>query len=158
MIFDEKFIIALAFFVCVGLIVKFSKKNFSKFLSNTKNAICKKISDVEESFDDLKFKIVKLKNEKITLVEKSKKDINEAENEKTFLIDEARKKSDHLFQNTIENQKIANERIKNESKKSLEKVSWNSAKQNLIQSLGEERVTDLHHNIINNILKDTLND
>ncbi len=158
MVFDEKFIIALAFFVCVGLIVKFSKKNFSKFLSNTKNAICKKISDVEDSFDDLKFKISKLKDEKFLLVEKSKKDIDAAENEKNFLIEEARKKSDQLFQNTIENQKVANERIKNESKKSLEKVSWDSAKQNLTQSLREEKVEDIHHNIINNILKDALND
>ena len=160
MIFDEKFIIALAFFVCVGLIIKLSRKNFLKFLSNTRASICEKISDVENIFNDVKLKISKLNDEKIALEDKHNKAIEATESEKAFLIEDAKKKSNQLFNNAIENQKIINERIKNESKKHLEKISWDSAKQNLTQNLVDniEKTKDTHEDIINNLLNRALND
>jgi F0F1-type ATP synthase membrane subunit b/b' len=159
MTFDAQFIIALAFFVCVGLIIKFSKDGFSKFLLNTKNAICENINNVENIFDDLRLKISSLKDEQLALKEKNKKSIEDAEREKEFIVQNAQKKSEQLMNSAIENQKITNERIKNESKKYFERISWDSAKQNLTQNLVErvEKVTDLHQDIINNFLEDALN-
>jgi F0F1-type ATP synthase membrane subunit b/b' len=160
MIFDEKFIIALAFFVCVGLIIKFSRKNFSKFLLNTKNSICETIDNIENNLIELKSKISQLNNEKEELKQKSKNDIHLSEKEKIFLIENAQKKSEQLIKNTIDNQNLTNERIIKESKKSLEKISWDAAKENLIQNLVIDinKNQEIHDNIINNILNETLND
>lgn len=160
MIFDEKFIIALAFFVCLGLIVKFSKNSFSKFLSSTKNSICNSIDNVENSLSDLKLKIAKLKDDKISLNAKHVSSIRDAENQRDFLLTEAEKKSKNLFENAINNQKNTNERIKNESLKSFEKISWDSAKEKLVKDLTNDvdSASQTHKNIINKILNEAINE
>ncbi len=154
MMFDEKAIIALAFFVCLGLIIKFSKNGVSRFLSSSRDEICKKLDDNQNILDELKIKVANLEDEKVSLIAKNVRNITNAENEKVFLINQAKKKADELLNSAIENQKNYNNSIKNQSLQSFERISWDSAKETLIKNLTENPDSEVHEQIIDKILSE----
>ena len=84
--FDEKAIVALAFFVCVGLIIKFFGKNFINFLSTKQNEISQNITKVENKLNLANKKIQDIKLDEKNILEKNAALIENAKREKDLLL------------------------------------------------------------------------
>jgi F0F1-type ATP synthase membrane subunit b/b' len=150
--FDERAVIAIAFFVCVGLIVKFFKASFLEFLSNKKHQIISSIENVELKLENLDKKFSHAQSTEKNLLEKNKKLLLSAQKEKEFLISEAEKKSASSLNEAVENKKHLNSKILTEVETNIATVSVLAPIELITQELQNSKDSSLHHEMIDKIL------
>ena len=165
--FDEKAIVALAFFVCVGLIIKFFGKNFINFLSEKQNEISQNITSVENKLNIANQKIQNIKLNEENILEKNAALIENAKREKDFIIQNSEEKSAMLLNESVENQKLLNQKrkrynfenetksiqISNDQKIQINKLFNKKIEQNELKSCvkdvtNEENKIDINFNLI----------
>ncbi len=155
--FDEKAIVALAFFVCVGLIIKFFGKNFINFLSTKQNEISQNITKVENKLNLANKKIQDIKLDEKNILEKNAALIENAKREKDFIIQSTEEKSAMLLNESVENQKLLNQKILNETNDLFSKIPLNAALEAIKIELGKADNLDIQKNLIDNALDNALN-
>lgn len=158
--FDASMVVAIAFFICVGLIIKFGGKKINSALNCKKQNILNDLSSIENRMQDLQNEEAQLHEQEKQIKNSAYESIAEAENEKKFIIEKSKQNASYNLEQKINQQKILNEKIKISTDETLNKISWNASVDLLKNSLiGDQFGTNeniaAHNLIINNILSKT---
>jgi F0F1-type ATP synthase membrane subunit b/b' len=155
---DEKGFIAIAFFVCIGLILKFFGKTIISSLNAKKNCINgglysieNQLKSSEKEFEDLTKEEKNIKNFANTLVKNT-------EQERISSLEKFKKDLDLETQKKIAKQKKLNEELHSEFQNEFSKISWNASKDLLKiklvgEEFGSEKNKKIHQDLVNKFLK-----
>jgi F0F1-type ATP synthase membrane subunit b/b' len=153
---DAQLIVALAFFVCIGLIIKFFGKSFAGFVSSKQNEISQNIIDTENKFDLAAQKIQDIRGQEDDILKKNSILIENAKKEKEFIVDSTTKKSEALLAEAIKNQKLINKKIINETNDSFSKIPLNAAWESIKIELSKSDNYNIQKNFIDQLLDEVL--
>lgn len=156
--FDEKAIVALAFFICIGLIVKFFGKSIIDFLSNKQKEIIGDIDQAENQLNTLLKTKEELFNQKNTIIQRNRDLDISTEKEKNFIIDNAKNKSEELLNCAVQNQKAVNKRVFDDILEGFLEVPFETAVKVVSNLLLEKNNISLQNQLIDNILDEALED
>ena len=154
--FDEKAIIALAFFTCIGLIVKFFGKSFIEFLKSKRNEIMNVISKTENQFDSMIKTIEDLKKQEQFVNERNKTLDETTEKEIQFILGNAEKNSQDSLKISLQNQKLIIKRLSVEVEDSFSKMPFDVSKQVITNLFLQPNNLNLQHEVINTALDSIL--
>lgn len=155
---DEKGFIAIAFFVCVGLIVKFFGKTIISSLNSKKKCINDSLQLIEEKLQSQEKEYENLLKEEKNIKSFANTLVRNTEQEKISSLEKFKKDLDLETQNKIQKQKNLNEKIQSSFQNEFDKIAWNASKDLLkMKLIGDEIENEknqkIHHDLINKFLE-----
>jgi F0F1-type ATP synthase membrane subunit b/b' len=154
---DAKGFIAVAFFVCIGLIIKFSGKRILSVLNSKKDSINENLDNGEKELKKIEEEHEFYLNEEKNAKNFANQLIKNADQERTSSLAKFKKDIEIDLQRQIERQKETNEKIHLEIQDGFEKIAWDSScellKEKLIgDEFGSKPNKEIHKSLIDQLI------